>query len=88
MEYKYNVIEGSISFCKKDYDTEKGFWEAIGDQVRLLTNGPYVAIVRYEAHDIYCVDYIYARAEENDYQDMIRVYNEYIAAEQNINDEV
>lgn len=81
MKNKYNVIDGTISIDIKDYDSEEEFWNAVGEQAKILTKSHYVVIVRYEDCGVYAIDYIYSPREEDTYRDMINTYNMHMTEE-------
>jgi hypothetical protein len=56
-----------IVFEKSKYDSENDFWQAIGQQIKLLTDNRYIALIIHEDYDIYRIEYYYADKELGEY---------------------
>lgn len=54
-----------LVFCKNKYKTEKEFWNAIGDAVRLLLDAEYTMIVRYDEKGLGIVVIEYEAADRS-----------------------
>lgn len=58
-----------IVICKKDYETNETFHDAIRDVVKVLLDNNYIMTIRYDDKGlgIVCVDYGYADESYGDY---------------------
>lgn len=53
-----NTFNPQQIICVKDaYDTEKEFWEAIGMQLKLLTDQGYYVLFRHDDCDVYIIEF-------------------------------